>query len=151
MVTGVDQTANKVTVGVDYADAATAGTASGGASDVSGGLLNGLMDKANEQAQAGPSTALTSFVGGLQSISGREQAQLVLDSNSGAVYAETPSVLLRNDALANAQVAQRTHQLLLNGVSGVWANVSTWTLKTLQAVGIVWTQKFSLTRLVRIP
>ena len=123
-VTGLEHHANKVTVDVDYANAVAAGTVSSGISVVSGELLNDLMDKANTQALNGQVTDLTKYVGTIQSVQSREAAQAILNSNSGAVFVETPSVLLRNDSLVNAQIAQRSHQLLYAGQGGVWANAS---------------------------
>lgn len=113
---------NQVKVDVDFANAATSGTKFGGISDASGLLTNKLMDKANEQALNGQSTALTSYVAGLQQASTQAQAQAVLNSNSGALFAETPSVLLRNDSLVNAQIAQRTRQVTKQGQSGLWVS-----------------------------
>ena len=123
-VSGLEHHANKVTVDVDYANAVAAGTVSSGISVVSGKLLNDLMDKANTQALNGQVTDLTKYVGTIQSVQSREAAQAILNSNSGAVFVETPSVLLRNDSLVNAQIAQRSHQLLYAGQGGVWANAS---------------------------
>lgn len=112
----------QVKVAVDFADAAVAGTRVGGISEASGLLTNKLMDKANEQALNGQETAVTRYVTGLQQATTQAQAQAVLNSNSGALFAETPSVLLRNDSLVNAQIAQRTRQVTKQGQSGVWAS-----------------------------
>lgn len=113
---------DKVSVDVDFADAATAGNVLGGISDASGSLTNKLMEKANEQALNGENTALTNYVAGIQKASSQAQAQAVLNSNAGALFAETPSVLLRNDSLVSAQIAQRTRQLTKQGQQGVWAS-----------------------------
>lgn len=118
-VVGAD---NTVKVAVDFADAAVAGTRLGGISEASGLLTNKLMDKANEQALNGEDTAITRYVTGLQQASSQAQAQAVLNSNAGALFAETPSVLLRNDSLVNAQIAQRTRQVTKQGKSGVWVS-----------------------------
>ena len=123
-VKGLDHQSNKVTVDVDYTNAVAAGTASSSISEVSGELLNQLMNKANTQALNGEVTDLTKYVGTIQSVATREAAQAILNSNSGAIFVETPSVLLRNNSLVNAQIAQRSYQLLSTGQGGLWLNGS---------------------------
>ena len=113
---------NQVKVGVDFADASTAGTLLGGISDASGLLTNQLMEKANQQALNGQDTALTQYVAAIQQARTQAEAQAVLNSNAGALFAETPSVLLRNDSLVNAQISQRTRQVTKQGQSGVWTS-----------------------------
>lgn len=112
----------QVKVEVDFADAASAGTVLGGISDASGLLTNRLMDRASEQALNGENTTLTRYVAGIQQARTQAQAQAVLNSNAGALFAETPSVLLRNDSLVSAQIAQRTHQVTKQSQSGVWSS-----------------------------
>lgn len=124
-VNGVTYASDAVTADVAFGDAALAGTTTGGISTVAGSLTNQLMDKANQEYLAtGQSSALTSYVAGLQQVTSNQAAQAVLDSNSGAMFAENPSVLLRNDALVNAQIARRSHELTKNGTTGVWATSS---------------------------
>jgi len=119
-VKGLSQTNKDVAVDVALADAKTAGTLSGGISNASGELLNKLMAKANTQAVAGQSTQLTDYVANVQKVATATAAQAVLNSNAGALFAETPSVLLRNDTLVNAQIAQRSYQVSKQGLTGAW-------------------------------
>jgi len=119
-VKGLSQTNKDVAVDVAFADAKTAGTLSGGISNASGELLNKLMAKANTQAVAGQSTQLTDYVANVQKVATATAAQAVLNSNAGALFAETPSVLLRNDTLVNAQIAQRSYQVSKQGLTGAW-------------------------------
>lgn len=120
-VKGLINTPQKVAVDVAFADASTAGTVSGGISTASGELLNQLMTKANTQVLAGEQTDLTDYIAQVQHASSRVAAQAVLNSNAGALFAETPSILLRNDTLMNAQLAQRSQQVTRQGLTGVWA------------------------------
>lgn len=115
---------NKVSVDVHFADAAKAGTVSGGMSTASGELVNKLMAKANAQALLGENTNLTNYISRVQQTANNNAAQALLNTSSGALFAETPSVLLRNDTLINAQIAQRTHQVMQQGQAGVWASGS---------------------------
>lgn len=119
-VKGLSQTNKDVAVDVALADAKTAGTLSGGISNASGELLNKLMAKANTQAVSGQSTQLTDYVANVQKVATATAAQAVLNSNAGALFAETPSVLLRNDTLVNAQIAQRSYQVSKQGLTGAW-------------------------------
>lgn len=121
-VNGVKTVDGKVSVEIDFADAAKAGTVAGGISAASGELTNKLMQKANDQALNGESSKLVDYAVNIQGIANAEVAQAVLNSNSGALFGETPSVLLRNDTLVTAQVTQRTHQATKRGVAGVWAS-----------------------------
>lgn len=123
-VNGLKTADGKVSVGVDFADAAKVGTVQGGISSASGELTNKLMDKANKQAENGESSKLLDYAVNVQGIANAEAAQSVLNSNSGALFGETPSVLLRNDTLAIAQITQRTHQATKRGVTGVWASTA---------------------------
>lgn len=118
---GMTKTSNKVSVEVDFADARSAGMVSGGISTASGELLNQLMRKANSQALAGEQTKLTDYIAQVQQTPNRRAAQALLNSNSGAFFAETPSILLRNDTLVNAQLTQRNHQVMRQDITGVWA------------------------------
>lgn len=119
-VKGLSQTNKDVAVDVALADAKTAGTLSSGISDASGELLNKLMAKANTQAVAGQSTQLTDYVANVQKVATATAAQAVLNLNAGALFSETPSVLLRNDTLVNAQIAQRSYQVSKQGLTGAW-------------------------------
>lgn len=128
-VNGVTTVDGQVSVGIDFADAAKLGTVAGGISAVSGELTNKLMQKANDQVVNGNDQVVNGEAGKLvdyavnvQNIANAEVAQAVLNSNSGALFGETPSVLLRNDTLATAQVTQRSHQATKRGVTGVWAS-----------------------------
>lgn len=120
-VKGVTNSANKVAVEVDFTDARHAGTVTAGLSQPSGELINKLMLKANTQALNGEQTELTYYAATVQQAPSRVAAQMVLNSNAGAIFAETPSVLLRNDTLLNAQLVQRVDQVTKRGVAGVWA------------------------------
>lgn len=114
--------AKTYSVDIQLKDAKVAGTLNGGLSNASGDLVNQLMAKANAQAVNGESTELTSYVAKVQQAVTAEQAQAVLNTNAGALFAETPSVLLHNDAMTNAQVAQRAFQVSKQGVTGAWVN-----------------------------
>lgn len=125
---------NHVYADVDYADATQAGTQQNAMSQVAGTLTNQLMTQANRE-QSKPltaattlqSTQLTEYVAGLQSVQTKEAAQAVLNSNSGALFVEAPSVLLRNDSILNRQITRRNQAISQNqqdqqsGV-GVWIN-----------------------------
>lgn len=113
---------NAYSVDVQFKDAKVAGTLNGGLSNASGELVNQLMVKANAQAVNGESTELTDYVAKIQQVATAEQAQAILNTNAGALFAETPSVLLHNDAMTNAQVAQRAFQVSKQGVTGAWVN-----------------------------
>ena len=123
-VNGLTTGSDKVSIEVGFADAAKAGTVSGGISTASGELLNKLMAKANTDALAGENNGLTDYIAKVQQSSNQVAAQAVLNSNAGALFVETPSVLLRNDTLINAQISQRTHQVTKQGLTGVWATGS---------------------------
>ena len=121
-VKGLQQTDQQVTVDVGLADAKTAGTVNGGIPAASGDLLNQLMAKANTQALQGESTNLTQYVSNIQKADNKTSAQAILNANAGALFAETPSVLLRNQTLSNAYIAQRAYQVTQHDQAGIWAS-----------------------------
>lgn len=116
--------ATSYTVDVKFKDATKAGRLNGGLSDASGELTNRLMLKANTQVLNGQSTLLTDYVAKVQQVTTAAQAQAVLNTNAGALFAEMPAVVLRNDTMANAQVAQRAYQVTQQGLSGAWMSGS---------------------------
>ena len=116
---------NAVYAKIDFADSALAGTVKGGISDAAGALTNQLMEKANNEfLLTGQDSNLTKYIAGLQSVQTQEAAQAVLNSNSGAMFVESPSVLLRNESVISSQIARRSHAVSKNGRSGVWGTTS---------------------------
>lgn len=113
-------TGDTLKVNVTFNDARQQGTVTGGISAAAGQLTNELMSKASAVATVGTTTPLTSYVANIQQAETAGQVQTVLNAASGAVFAETPSVLLRNDTLANVQVAQRAYQVTKLDLAGVW-------------------------------
>lgn len=107
-------------VDVQFADATAAGTIAGGISTPSGNLINQLMVEAAQAKANGSNDQLVDYVKNIQQASSSEAAQSVMNSVSGAMFAETPSVLLKNDTMVNAQIAQRNYQVAKNGKSGAW-------------------------------
>ena len=121
-VTGMSYDANNAKVTIDYNDATTLGSAQQVAlNQATGDLTNKLMEKANaEYLGTGTNTALTSYVAGLQATTSQAKTQAILSSNSGAIFAESPSVLLHNQAIVSNQVANRTAAVTAES-GGVWA------------------------------
>ena len=124
-IQAVSYDTNGVFAKIDYADSKSAGTISGGVSEVAGTLTNQLMSNANtSMTETGQSSKLTEYVAGLQAVTTSEAAQAVLNANSGALFVESPSVLLRNESVISNQIARRTHAVTNNAQSGVWGTTS---------------------------
>lgn len=119
-ITGQRQTSNQYTIQIAPADAAAAGTVREGISRPAGELTNLLMAEADQQHQNGRDTSLTRYVRNIQQAESPVTAQAVLNSNAGALFVESPSVLLRNDTFSSAQIAQRSYQVGKSGRAGVW-------------------------------
>ena len=113
-------TGDTLKVDVTFNDARQQGTVTAGISEAAGQLTNQLMSKASSTVKAGKTNTLTSYVANIQQAETAGEVQAVLNSTSGAVFTETPSILLRNDTLANAQVAQRTYQVTKLDMAGAW-------------------------------
>lgn len=121
--TGVTYGANDVKVGVDHADATAAGTNSSAVTYASGEVLNSLFAQAEAQYQSGNAdSALVQYAGGLQSVTTANEAQAVLNTANGAVFAATPAVILQNQSLAHSQIARRSHALNGSIKGGAWVN-----------------------------
>ncbi|OUY08069.1 autotransporter domain-containing protein [Acinetobacter populi] len=134
-ISAVSYDTNSVFAKIDYADSKEAGTIKGGVSEVAGSLTNQLMSNANNSMlETGQASKLTEYVAGLQSVTTNEAAQAVLNSNSGALFVEAPSVLLRNESVINNQIARRTHAVTSHAKSGAWGTAS-YTENRLEADG----------------
>ena len=124
-VKAVSYDTNGVFAKIDYADSKEAGTIKGGVSEVAGSLTNQLMSNANaSMVETGQASKLTEYVAGLQAVTTSEAAQAVLNANSGALFVESPSVLLRNESVITNQIARRTHAVTNHSQSGVWGTTS---------------------------
>lgn len=121
--TGIAYGTNEVKVGVDHADATAAGTNSSAVTHASGEVLNHLLAQAEAQYQSGHTdSALVQYAGGLQALTTASEAQAVLNSGNGAVFAATPAVILQNQSLANSQIARRSHALNGSIKGGAWVS-----------------------------
>ncbi|SNQ28772.1 autotransporter-associated beta strand repeat-containing protein [Acinetobacter apis] len=119
---GVQYNTNSVIVNIGLADAQVLGTIAGGVSTPAGTMVNQLASTAQSDYAAGNiDTDAVKYMTGLQSVTSSAQVQSILNSNSGSIFAETPAVLLQNQAMVNDSIARRT-AYVTDAESGVWAN-----------------------------
>ncbi|SNQ28774.1 autotransporter-associated beta strand repeat-containing protein [Acinetobacter apis] len=122
VVKNTSYNAKSVVVDIGLADAQVLGTIAGGVSTPAGTMVNQLASTAQSDYAAGNiDTDAVKYMTGLQSVTSSAQVQSILNSNSGSIFAETPAVLLQNQAMVNDSIARRT-AYVTDAESGVWAN-----------------------------
>ncbi len=123
-INGVTYDAENVYADVSLQSTATKATSQGGVTAVASDLTDQLLAKADTQYLAGETdTSLVAYATALQSVATNADVQAILNSNSGSVFAETPSVLLKNQNVATGVVAKHINNVA-NGNSGVWAETT---------------------------
>ncbi|NEU33938.1 autotransporter domain-containing protein, partial [bacterium LRH843] len=92
-------------------------------------LTDKLLAKADELYKSGDtSNNLVNYAAQLQAITTADGVQAVLNSNSGSIFAETSSVLLKNQSLANGSIVRHLSDAGLDA-SGVWVDYTALTTK----------------------
>lgn len=113
-----------VKVNIGYADAAKVGTRNTQREKAAGALTNRLMAAASE-SYLNENTKFDSLIDyaiGLQSNLTPMEAQKILVSNSGSIFAESPSINLKNQSILNSLIARRTSEL--TNSTGVWTSLT---------------------------
>lgn len=115
---------NNVYTDVGLKSASETATIKGGVSTASAQLTDKLLAKADEMYKSGDtSNNLVNYAAQLQTITTADGVQAVLNSNSGSIFAENSSVLLKNQSLANGSVVRHISDAG-SDASGVWADYS---------------------------
>ncbi|MBF7686034.1 autotransporter domain-containing protein, partial [Acinetobacter sp. B10A] len=113
---------NSVVANIGFSDARTSGVIQSAVSAPAGQLINQITEQAVSDYTSGDvQSSAVQYAAGLQTVSNSVKAQTILNSNSGSIFAETPSVLLQNQAMLVDSIARRTSNLT-DARSGVWAN-----------------------------
>ncbi|MBF7694129.1 autotransporter domain-containing protein, partial [Acinetobacter sp. FNA3] len=111
-----------VVANIGFADATSAGITTDGVSKPAGILLNQVTTQAEKDYSTGHTESdAVKYAINLQNINSSEKAQSILNSNSGSIFAETPSVLLQNQSMVTDSIARRTNYVT-DAQSGIWAN-----------------------------
>ncbi|MCF9034619.1 autotransporter domain-containing protein, partial [Acinetobacter nectaris] len=117
---------NNVIANISYNDAAKVGVVQGAStvSSAGGKVVNKILNQANNDAQTNSNNiALTNYAVSIQATESAQMAQAILNSNSGSIFAESPSVLQRNQSIVNGSVNRRTNWITEQGV-GVWTSAN---------------------------
>ena len=120
---------NNVYTDVGLKSASETASIKGGVSTASAQLTDKLLAKADELYKSGDtSNNLVNYAAQLQAITTADGVQAVLNSNSGSIFAETSSVLLKNQSLANGSIVRHLSDAGLDA-SGVWVDYTALTTK----------------------
>ena len=122
-VSAVTPIGSQVIADIDHANAAAVGSIAGAISTHSGDLTNQILAQADLQSEQAE-IPLVRYATNVLQVSNAASAQAVLNSNSGALFAETPAVILRNDSLNHLQVARRMFMVTNHNQSGIWLSGS---------------------------
>lgn len=113
---------NNVYTDVGLKSASETATIKGGVSTASAQLTDKLLAKADELYKSGDtSNNLVNYAAQLQTITNADGVQAVLNSNSGSIFAENSSVLLKNQSLVNGSIVRHLSDAG-SDASGVWVD-----------------------------
>lgn len=120
-VNSVNYGQNEVTANVALVSASTAGTQSNSASKVGGSMVDQTLTQATTTSN---NAALKDYALGIESSSSSEQAQSIMNTNTGVIYSEVPSVILNNQSVQNSLLSQHIYDTTKDGKTGVWFNTN---------------------------